>query len=764
MKRWFAAAILGLAGGGSLASAQTGEIESLGYLLPGTPVSSAQGVSPDGQAVTGQSRAAGNRNHVFLWTPPGPMQDLGAFVPPPTANIDAIGNDVSANGVVVGSTETVPAGPPQRAFRKIGAGAMQLLPTVPILAAGQSFARDVSDDGNVIVGYTNTSVAGQSRGFVFNAPTNQTLALGPIVPNTGNCEAWACSADGSVIVGQSNFGAFIRACRFAVGGNATDLGTINNDPNGQAIAYDVSSDGTTVVGLATIGGVIHAFRWTQATGMIDLGSVGSASNQSQANAVSGDGSIAVGYSINPGFGGTAAVWLDGPGTATPLLAYLQSIGADITGWTTLDLAFDISDDGTVIVGYGTFNGAQTAFRVTITPNAVPSVTAPTPVSIECDGETTSVLLTATVNDGDAGDLLTVTWKVNGVLQKTQANVVPGSDVSFNFAYDDGASDVLIEATDGTDTGSASTTVTVVDTTKPIVIVHQDLLVKVDKHEIFATPNLKKPNVTDVCDPHPTITNNAPNKFPIGVTKVRWTVTDADGNVAKAVQKVTVVNATPVANAGADVTKRSSAKRVRVRLNGTKSKDADKQDLTFLWTSSKAKITNETDVRATASCKVGISRVKLTVTDEAGAKSTDMMRIRVIAVGSARAAATHADAAVRDAHDSGSASVASGGGASAAAGLSLTRKAFALGALAGADANVNGDASADDLTAYLELRQQQSNVARQAGDQFLQSFLNSGDENALAAGLAAYSASGHAYDDLSSSELTEVLAATVEADE
>lgn len=764
MKRWLATAGLVLGCMASSALAQTGEIESLGHLLPATPISGAQGVSPNGQVVTGQSRQISNRNHIFLWTSPGPMQDLDAFIGMPFVNIDAIGNDVSANGVIVGGTETQFAGPPTRAFRKVGAGAIQLLPTLPgIPAAGTSAANDVSADGNIIVGQSNTSVAGQTRGFVYNAGTNQTLPLGTIVPNTGNSFAHACSANGAVIVGQSSFGGLTRACIFAVGGNATDLGSVGNDPAGQAIAYDVSPDGTTVVGLATVLGVIHSFRWTQATGMIDLGSVGAPSNLSQAFGVSNDGTT-VGFSANPGFGGTAAIWMAGPGSATPLLAYLQSIGTDITGWTTLSNCTDISDDGTVVVGQGTFNGAQTAFRVTITPNSVPSVTAPTPVSVECDGVTTTVNLTATVNDADAGDLLTVTWKVNGALEKTQNNVVPGSVVGFEFAYDDGASDVLIEATDGTDTGSASTTVTILDTTKPIVIVQQDLLVKVDKGEVFATPNLKKPNVTDVCDLTPTITNNAPSQFPIGVTRVRWFVTDDDGNRASAVQKVTVVNAAPIANAGADVTKRSSAKRVRVRLNGTKSRDADKHDLTFLWTSSKAKITNPTDVRPTASAKKGISRVKLTVTDEAGAKSVDLMRIRVIAVGNARASATHADAAVRDAHDNASASLANGGGASAAQGLSLTRSAYTLGALAGADVNVNGDASSDDLTAYLSLRQQQANVARQAGDQFLQSFLASGDENALNAGLAAYSASGHAQADLSSSEVTEVLAATLEQDE
>ena len=41
-----------------------------------------------------------------------------------------------------------------------------------------------------------------------------------------------------------------------------------------------------------------------------------------------------------------------------------------------------------------------------------------------------------------------------------------------------------------------------------------------------------------------ITNNAPQKFPLGITMVTWTATDNGGNVAKAVQKITVQNTTP----------------------------------------------------------------------------------------------------------------------------------------------------------------------------------------------------------------------------
>jgi len=41
-----------------------------------------------------------------------------------------------------------------------------------------------------------------------------------------------------------------------------------------------------------------------------------------------------------------------------------------------------------------------------------------------------------------------------------------------------------------------------------------------------------------------ITNNGPSKFPLGTTMVTWTAMDAGGNVAQAVQKITIVDTTP----------------------------------------------------------------------------------------------------------------------------------------------------------------------------------------------------------------------------
>ena len=52
-------------------------------------------------------------------------------------------------------------------------------------------------------------------------------------------------------------------------------------------------------------------------------------------------------------------------------------------------------------------------------------------------------------------------------------------------------------------------------------------------------NLGTPTVSDLVDPNPTVSNNAPTAYPIGLTTVTWTARDASGNTASCTQTVTV---------------------------------------------------------------------------------------------------------------------------------------------------------------------------------------------------------------------------------
>ena len=67
--------------------------------------------------------------------------------------------------------------------------------------------------------------------------------------------------------------------------------------------------------------------------------------------------------------------------------------------------------------------------------------------------------------------------------------------------------------------------------------------------VLTSVTLGSPIVTDDRDPSPVVTNDAPASFPIGVTSVTWTATDASGNSATDVQLVNITDTTaPVTTA------------------------------------------------------------------------------------------------------------------------------------------------------------------------------------------------------------------------
>jgi len=108
----------------------------------------------------------------------------------------------------------------------------------------------------------------------------------------------------------------------------------------------------------------------------------------------------------------------------------------------------------------------------------------------------------------------------------------------------GSTTVNCIATDGSfNTGSASFTVTVEDTTP------SSLSVPADTTEECSSPagqavNIGQATAADSGDPNPTITNDAPSLFNLGSTTVTWTATDASLNSASATQEVTIVDTTP----------------------------------------------------------------------------------------------------------------------------------------------------------------------------------------------------------------------------
>ena len=106
-------------------------------------------------------------------------------------------------------------------------------------------------------------------------------------------------------------------------------------------------------------------------------------------------------------------------------------------------------------------------------NESPTITCPDPVTVECTSSNgTPVRMTVNVADAD-GDALTVVWTVNGAPYQT--NRVPAgtpttsATVPFGAVFGDGTNEVQVTVTDAKGiTAACTTTVTVQDTTPPVI--------------------------------------------------------------------------------------------------------------------------------------------------------------------------------------------------------------------------------------------------------------------------------------------------------
>ena len=297
---------------------------------------------------------------------------------------------ISADGAVVVGESYSALGEPFEAFRWENDVMSSLTaPGDPFFA---SSAYAVSADGSFVVGLGYSQVKPFPEAFCWTA-SGGIYGLGGLPPVFAGSRAYGVSADGSVIVGDI-LGANIQAFRWTQEEGMVGLGDLTGFKRGYSIAYGVSADGSIIVGeSASYKGVNEAFRWTKEECMVGLGFLNVPAEpddaESQAKAISADGSVIVGWSTSPRFNCEAFRWedgvmtglgIDGPAYAvsadgsvivgatcfdlaafiwdeTNGARYLKDVlenecGLDLTGWT-LERATGVSADGLTIVGYGT---------------------------------------------------------------------------------------------------------------------------------------------------------------------------------------------------------------------------------------------------------------------------------------------------------------------------------------------------------------------------------------------------------------------------
>lgn len=132
-----------------------------------------------------------------------------------------------------------------------------------------------------------------------------------------------------------------------------------------------------------------------------------------------------------------------------------------------------------------------------------------------------------------GDPLTFSW--NGPFSGGTAT---GAMPSVQFP-NTGTFNVGLDVSDGPTNATCSTSVTVKDTLPPVIPPNPPPAECTSPAGTFV--DIGKP--TDLCDPNPSFTNNAPPLFLLGSTPVMWTATDKSGNTATGTQIVKVVDTT-----------------------------------------------------------------------------------------------------------------------------------------------------------------------------------------------------------------------------
>ena len=199
--------------------------------------------------------------------------------------------------------------------------------------------------------------------------------------------------------------------------------------------------------------------------------------------------------------------------------------------------------GTYTVEYkatdSALNSSYCTFTVTVVGSYAPVLIAPNNVATR---NTDVNVCTWTAPAGSLKPIqaigncpLVLTWVVLNPNNTTTSGI---DDVSAH-PFKIGTSTVTYSLTaDGSSAITASFTVTVADNQKPTITAPTNVILNLTSTCTASGVALGSPIFNDNCS-GAIVTNDAPATYPLGVTTVTWTVTDAVGNTSTATQTVTV---------------------------------------------------------------------------------------------------------------------------------------------------------------------------------------------------------------------------------
>ena len=183
-------------------------------------------------------------------------------------------------------------------------------------------------------------------------------------------------------------------------------------------------------------------------------------------------------------------------------------GSTTVTWTVTDTSGNIS---------------QATQVVTLVDTTLPEIFAPTDIVAEATGLSSTMVELGEATAHDIMGIASVTEHPSRFFVLGETTITwTATDTSGNSA-------------------SATQTVTIADTTSPSITAPGSITMEATSSDSNII-TLGNPVSSDLVD-NPSISNNAPNLFPLGETIVTWTATDTSGNSASATQTVTIVDTT-----------------------------------------------------------------------------------------------------------------------------------------------------------------------------------------------------------------------------
>jgi len=260
------------------------------------------------------------------------------------------------------------------------------------------------------------------------------------------------------------------------------------------------------------------------------------------------------------------------------------IGKTAITWTAKDAAGNIS------------NATQT---VDVVDTTAPKITPPKDIKVEATSLTDN---TISLGNATATDVEQVTISNNA------PSAFPIGKTAITWTAKDAAGNI----------SNATQTVDVVDTTAPIIIAPQNIIVNATS-PISNNVEIGNATAKDAVGVA-SITNDAPQVFSFGQTIVTWKATDTSGNSATATQKITVVDRSPPQlNIPADIVVNATAFEMPIQIG---------QAAATGIIDASPKITNN----ATASFPLGKTIVEWNAIDKFGNSKSLTQSVTVLACG------------------------------------------------------------------------------------------------------------------------------------